>query len=136
MSDSNPIWRRFDARILDQISLPLMQSMTGSMTLRLTNQGKLSNALSKEMPAPQEPGIWDAIVQAILYRAVKLLNPNDLHQVPKNSSSHTNEIQACASAYSLAVGKARGRVLGFGNVASQPRQANQIARGIDFCAVR
>ena len=44
--------------------------------------------------------------------------------------------QACASAYSLAVGSPRGSVLGLGRVASQPRQASQIARGIDFCAVR
>lgn len=29
------------------------------------NQGKLSNVLSKEMPLLAEPGIWDAIVQAI-----------------------------------------------------------------------
>ena len=29
------------------------------------NQGKLSNVLSKEMPALAEPGVWDAIVKAI-----------------------------------------------------------------------
>ena len=38
--------------------------------------------------------------------------------------------------YSLAVGRARGRVLDFGRVASQPRQASQIARGMVLCAVR
>ena len=43
---------------------------------------------------------------------------------------------ACANAYSTAVGNARGKVLGFGRVASQPRQASQIARGIALCAVR
>jgi hypothetical protein len=29
------------------------------------SQGKLSNVLSKEMPALAEAGVWDAIVQAI-----------------------------------------------------------------------
>lgn len=43
---------------------------------------------------------------------------------------------ACANAYSLAVGRACGRALDFGLVASQPRQASQIARGMALCAVR
>ena len=29
------------------------------------NQGKLSNALAKEIPALTEPGLWDAITRAI-----------------------------------------------------------------------
>jgi hypothetical protein len=41
-----------------------------------------------------------------------------------------------STAYSAADGSARGSVLGEGRVASQPRQASQIALGICFCAVR
>ena len=47
-----------------------------------------------------------------------------------------NHRQPCANAYSLAVGSARGSVLGVGRVASQPRHASQMARGMVFCAVR
>ena len=45
-------------------------------------------------------------------------------------------IHPCANAFSLAVSRARGRALDFGRVASQPRQASQIARGMALCAVR
>ena len=45
-------------------------------------------------------------------------------------------VQACSAAYSRAVGKPRGNARSFGRVASQPRQANQMARGMALCAVR
>ncbi len=45
------------------------------MQAMLANQGKLSNVLSKEVPLRAEPGVWDAIVQAVA-RAFDMLEPS------------------------------------------------------------
>lgn len=52
------------AAIKDIIEMPDMQVDRVIRSAKV-NQGKLSNVLVKEMPMLQEPGVWDAILQAI-----------------------------------------------------------------------
>jgi hypothetical protein len=51
-------------------------------------------------------------------------------------STNPSSNHACSAAYSRAVGKTRGSARSCGRVASQPRQASHMERGMALCAVR
>jgi len=48
----------------DSVEMPDMQADRIIRSVE-ENQGKLSNVLAKEMPLLAEPGLWEAIVEAI-----------------------------------------------------------------------
>lgn len=70
------------------------------------------------------------------FRPVTISNGIVGHDQRNTQCSLDQRTQACNAAYSRAEGMVRGRVRPLGHTTSQPRQANQMVRGIGFSPSR